>query len=77
MKKNFKKSKIKVLNRSEIAAVIGGNLASCVANCGDGVVMCQGSNCAASDGLGCSSDSEIKLCGGSSPTLSDVKDHGN
>lgn len=53
----------KILNRDELKKVVGGNIvASCTAKCGKSSISCSGTSWTASDGIGCTSDTEFKVC---------------
>jgi len=62
MNSNFLNYKNSILQREELKQVFGG-FGSCVAACNDGsTVLCQGSNCSAEDGVGCSSETGSTNC---------------
>lgn len=50
------------LGRNDLISIQGGDFASCVANCGDTTVICQGDGCTATDGLGCTVGPITKRC---------------
>lgn len=51
-----------LLGKSQLRLIKGG-FATCVASCaGGGSAICSGTNCVATDNLGCSSDQESQSC---------------
>ena len=61
---------MKTLNKDEMKNIMGGEMpATCTAGCNmseggsfEYYVMCSGSSCSASDGVGCSAGSGSQLC---------------
>lgn len=68
--KSFKTESYKLLNKSQLKRIFGGNElidhlndSTCTADCGDGTsVSCTGASCTAKDYVGCTNDEHEKIC---------------